>query len=404
METGGCAARIPDNAISRASIIRLKENDMQIETQCVHSGQYKDKATRGMNTPIFTSSSFEYLDREAPLYPRYFNTPNQEAVVQKVCALERAEDGVLFSSGMAAISTTVLAFAGSGDHVVLLDELYGGTHAFATDTFDRFGIRYTFAATDAESVVGAALPETKVIVIESPTNPLLSIIDISRVAEFAKDRGITTVIDNTFATPVNQNPATQGIDVVIHSGTKYLGGHSDLCCGVAVTSGEKAGRIRAMARHLGGSLNAITCYLLERSLKTLALRVRKQSENASRIAWFLVSHDAVLKVNYPGLPDFKGHAIAAAQMSGFGGMLSFELKNTYGPSSAFLRRLKIITPAVSLGGVETLICCPAETSHQKISADERRRIGISDRLLRLSVGIENVRDLIEDLDQALESS
>jgi cystathionine beta-lyase len=381
----------------------LKEKDMQIETQCVHSGRYRDQATGGTNTPIFTSSSFEYLDREETVYPRYFNTPNQEAVVRKICAVERAEDGVLFSSGMAAISTTVLAFAGSGDHVVMLDELYGGTHAFATDTFDRFGIRYSFAGTDAESVAQAALPDTRVIVIESPTNPLLSILDIRRVAEFAKSRGITTVIDNTFATPVNQNPTALGMDVVIHSGTKYLGGHSDLCCGVAVTSAEKAERIRSMARNLGGSLNAITCYLLERSLKTLALRVRKQTENASRIAWYLSSHDAVLKVNYPGLPDFNGHSIAAAQMSGFGGMLSFELKGSCGPPSGFLRRLKVITPALSLGGVETLICCPSETSHQKISAEERKRIGISDRLLRLSVGIENVRDLIEDLEQALGS-
>ena len=377
---------------------------MQIETQCVHSGSYRDKETRGMNTPIFTSSSYEYLDREATIYPRYFNTPNQEAVVRKICALEQAEDGVLFSSGMAAISTTVLAFAGSGDHVVLLDELYGGTHAFATDTFDRFGIRYAFAATDAESVAQAVLPETKVIVIESPTNPLLGILDIRLVAEFAKKHGITTVIDNTFASPVNQNPTTLGIDVVVHSGTKYLGGHSDLCCGVAVTSGEKAKRIRAMARNLGGSLNAITCYLLERSLKTLALRIQRQSENASEIAGFLASHDAVLRVNYPGLPNFKGHAIAKKQMRHFGGMLSFELKDTYGPSSAFLRRLKTITPAISLGGVETLICCPAETSHSKISTEERRRIGISEGLLRLSVGIENSKDLIADLDQALSKS
>ncbi len=374
---------------------------MRKETECVHSGKYRDHATGGTNTPIFTSSAYEYMDREETLYPRYFNTPNQEAVVQKLCALEEAEDGILFSSGMAAISTAVLSLAGSGDHVVMLDELYGGTHAFATDTFDRFGIRYAFAATDADSVAQAVMPETKVIVIESPTNPLLGIIDIRRVADFARGRGIATIIDNTFASPVNQNPIALGIDVVVHSGTKYLGGHSDLCCGAALASAAIVERIRAMGRSLGGSLNAITCYLLERSLKTLALRVERQCANAAKIASFLASHQGVQRVNYPGLHNFKGHLIAKSQMRAFGGMLSFELDGDAKRAAAFLRSLKIITPAVSLGGVETLICSPAQTSHSKISAEERRRIGISDSLLRLSAGIENVDDLIEDIGNAL---
>jgi cystathionine beta-lyase/cystathionine gamma-synthase len=374
---------------------------MRKQTQCVHTGRYRDPSTRGTNTPIFTSSAFEYLDREEALYPRYFNTPNQDAVVKKLCALEGAENGILFSSGMAAISTAVLALAGSGDHVVMLDELYGGTHAFATDTFDRFGIRYSFAATDAAAVARAALPETKVIVIESPTNPLLGILDIRQIAEFARNQGIVTIIDNTFATPLNQTPIALGIDIVVHSGTKYLGGHSDLCCGVVLTSSGLTKRIRAMGRNLGGSLNAITCYLLERSLKTLAIRVDRQSANAGTIARFLSSHGAVRHVNYPGLPDFKGHLIAKSQMSGFGGMLSFELDGNGNDASAFLRRLKLITPAVSLGGVETLICSPAQTSHSKISAEERKRIGVNDSLLRLSVGIENVDDLIDDLGNAL---
>ncbi|MCX5851721.1 MAG: PLP-dependent aspartate aminotransferase family protein [Deltaproteobacteria bacterium] len=373
---------------------------MKKETICVQSGTYHDLATRGVNTPIFTSSSFEYLEREDCPYPRYFNTPNQEAVVRKLCALEGAEDGVLFSSGMAAISTAILACAGATDHVVMLDALYGGTHAFATDTFDRFGIRYSFVATNADAVAQALTPGTKAIVIESPTNPLLRIIDIRRVAEVAKRRGITTIFDNTFATPINQTPLALGIDVVVHSGTKYMGGHSDLCCGVVLTSKERAGQIRAMARHLGGSLNATTCYLLERSLKTLALRVERQTCNALRIAEFLAGHNAVRNVNYPGLPGFIGHKIASTQMTGFGAMLSFEL-NQGVRQADFLHRLQIIRPAVSLGGVETLICAPAETSHAKISADERRRIGVTDDLLRLSVGIENVDDLINDLKQAL---
>jgi cystathionine beta-lyase/cystathionine gamma-synthase len=374
---------------------------MRKQTQCVHEGRYRDPFTRGTNTPIFTSSAYEYLDREEVLYPRYFNTPNQDAVVTKLCALEGAESGILFSSGMAAVSTAVLALAGSGDHVVMLDELYGGTHAFATDTFHHFGIRFSFAATDADSVARAALPETKVIIIESPTNPLLSVLDIRKIADFARRRGIVTVIDNTFATPVNQTPIALGIDVVVHSGTKYLGGHSDLCCGVALASSGLTQRIRAMGRSLGGSLNALTCYLLERSLKTLAIRVERQTSNAAIIARFLSAHGAVRRVNYPGLPDFPGHSIAKSQMSGFGGMLSFELDGDGSAVSAFLKRLKIITPAVSLGGVETLICSPSQTSHAKISAEERRRIGISDSLLRLSVGIENVDDLTEDLEKAL---
>ena len=374
---------------------------MKKATQCVHSGGFRDPMTRGINTPIFTSSAYEYLDREDCPYPRYFNTPNLDAVVNKVCALEGAEDGVLFSSGMAAISTSILAFAGSGDHVVMMDELYGGTHAFATDEFDRLRIAYTFAATDAESICSAATEKTTVIVIESPTNPFLGVIDIRKVARFARDRGITTVMDNTFATPVNQNPLELGIDVVVHSGTKYLGGHSDLCCGVAVTSAERAKRVRALARHLGGSLDAMACYLLERSLKTLALRMERQSENALRVAVALQRHPAVTRVNYPGLPDFPGHDLAKSQMKAYGGMLSFEVRNGQGDPSGFLRRLRMIKPALSLGGVETTICCPAVTSHAKISAEEQQRIGITDRLMRLSVGIEHSDDITSDLDQAL---
>jgi cystathionine beta-lyase len=327
---------------------------MYNETKCVHSGKYRDSTVRGVTSPIFTSSSYEYLGREESPYPRYFNLPNQEAVVQKLCALEGAESGVLFSSGMAAISTSVLAFAHAGDHVVLLDALYGGTHAFATDTFDRLGISYAFAATDADSIAEALRPETKVMVLESPTNPLLGVLDIRRVADIARSRNITTIMDNTFATPINQNPLALGMDVVVNSGTKYLGGHSDLCCGVAVASVEKAEAIRSLACHLGGSLNAITCYLLERSLKTLALRVERQSHNAGTIAEFLASHKAVGRVNYPGLPGFKGHEIAKTQMKGFGGMLSFELDEALAPAF-FLRSLRLITPALSLGGVETLI-------------------------------------------------
>jgi cystathionine beta-lyase/cystathionine gamma-synthase len=375
---------------------------MKKETQCVHSGTYYDMVTRGVNTPIFTSSAFDYLDREDTPYPRYFNTPNQDAVVQKLSILEEAEDGVLFSSGMAAISTTILAFASTGDHVIMLDDLYGGSHAFATDEFQRFGIDYTFTATDADSVCKAIKKNTKLVVIESPTNPLLNVIDIRKIAEFAKKNGLVSIIDNTFATPINQNPIRMGIDIVIHSGTKYLGGHSDICCGFAVTTKEKTKRIRGLARHLGGSLNAMMCYLLERSLKTLAIRVQRQNENAQRIAEFLDHHPSVRRTNYPGLSKFAGYEISKNQMDGFGAMLSFEPDEAKVNATRFVKRLRLIKPAVSLGGLDTTICSPAVTSHSKISSAERKRIGITDSLLRLSVGIEQIEDLIGDIKKALE--
>ncbi|MDJ0669182.1 MAG: PLP-dependent aspartate aminotransferase family protein [Desulfobacterales bacterium] len=377
---------------------------MHTDTQCVHSGSYFEATTGGINTPIFTSSAYDYLNREDPPYPRYFNTVNQDVVVKKVCALEAAEDGVLFSSGMAAMSTAILAFAGSGDHVVLMDELYGGTHAFVTDAFEHLGIDYTFAQTSVAAITAAVTDRTRVVVIESPTNPLLGVVDIAGVAEMARARGITTIIDNTFASPINQKPATMGIDIVVHSGTKYMGGHSDLCCGIAVTTGDKAQTIRHMARHLGGSLNAMTCYLLERSLKTLALRVRQQTANAGRMAAFLAASPAVTEVFYPGLEETPGHAIARTQMTGFGAMLSFELDAAKVSTDTFLRSLALIRPAVSLGGVETTICAPAKTSHVKMSPEERKRIGVNDELLRLSVGIEDAEDLIGDIQGALEQA
>jgi cystathionine beta-lyase len=374
---------------------------MKKETQCVHSGAIKDVMHGGVNSPIFTSTAFNYLDREQLSYPRYFNTPNQTAVVAKVCALEGAEDGALFSSGMAAISTAILSFADSGDHVVMMDELYGGTHALATSEFPRFGIGCSFAATDADSVCKAINGKTRVVVIESPTNPLLSVIDMRKIAEFCKARDIVTIMDNTFATPLYQNPIKFGIDVVVHSGTKYLGGHSDICCGVAVTTREKAERIRFLARNLGGSLNAATCSLLERSMMTLAVRVERQTENAGRIARHLEMHDKVRRVNYPGLTNSAYNELARSQMTGFGAMLSFELDGANADADRFVRALKLIKPAVSLGGIESTICAPAVTSHAKMSAEERRRIGVSDSLLRLSVGIEQIDDLIEDIEQAM---
>ena len=373
---------------------------MSKDTACVQAGTYRDVTEGGVNTPIFTSSAFDYADRGEIRYPRYFNTPNQRAVEDKMCALEDAEAAILFSSGMAAISTVLLSELNPGDHVVLLDALYGGTHAFAADALDHLGVRSTYVATEVRAIEDALTPATKAIVVESPTNPLMEIIDLRKVGALGKARGVTTVIDNTFATPINQTPINLGIDVVVHSGTKYLGGHSDLCCGVALTSTERARKIRAFACHLGGSLDATASYLLERSLKTLALRVQRQSENAQRIAGFLESDERVTQVYYPGLRAFPGHAIAAGQMSGFGGVLSFELQSDI-DVGRFLGRLDLIRVAVSFGGVETMISSPAETSHHRMSSEERLRIGVTPSLLRLSAGIEDPDDVISDLNEAL---
>ncbi|MEW6586540.1 MAG: PLP-dependent aspartate aminotransferase family protein [Nitrospirota bacterium] len=374
---------------------------MHIDTKCVHSGGYPDNQFKGINTPIFISSSHEYLDTEARLYQRYFNTPNQEAVVKKLCALEGAEDGIVFSSGMAAISTTLLAMLKSGDHAVVQDEIYGGSHSFAEEYFSRSGITFTLCGKDAGEIEEAVRPETRLIYIESPTNPLLGLVDLSAVAEIGRRKNIVTVIDNTFATPINQNPLRFGIDVVVHSGTKYLGGHSDLYCGAVLTRKDLAANIRKTATGLGGSLNAMSCYLLERSLKTLALRVGRQTENAFTLARFLQEHSNVAGVKYPGLENHPGHATARSQMTGYGAMLSFETKDMTGQD--FMKRLKLIKPALSLGGIESTVCDPATTSHAKVSAEIKKRIGVSDNLLRLSVGIENPGDLIEDIRQALEN-
>jgi cystathionine beta-lyase len=374
---------------------------MRKDTQCVHSGTRIDRDTRGLNTPIYTSSSFEYLDVPANVYPRYFNTPNQKSLIGKLCALENAEDGMIFSSGMAAISTSILTFVSSGDHVVLQKDIYGGTHHFVTAEFDRFGIQYTFVSNDAEEIEKAVQKNTNIIYIETPSNPLLLITDIKATARIAKANNALSVIDNTFASPINQNPLDLGIDIVAHSGTKYLGGHSDLCCGAVLARKELISKIWSAAANFGGSLNAITCYLLERSIKTLSVRIGKQNQNAGIVAEYLQKDARIQNVYYPGLENHPGHDLAGNQMKGFGGMLAFELDSQAPDPERFLKNLKLITPALSLGGVETIICSPATTSHQKISAAERAELGITDGLLRLSVGIEDANDIIADIDRAL---
>src|SRR6267154_1440427 len=363
-------------------------------TQSVHTGSVGDPVYGGLVNPIYTSSAYDY-DQEI-LYPRYFNTPNQKAVVEKVAALENAEDGLLFSSGMAAIMTSMFAMLKQGDHVLFQSDLYGGTHHAAIHELERYGIQHAMVdVADLKKFERAILQNTKVIFIETPSNPLLRITDIAAVATMAKRHKIVTIIDNTFASPVNQNPIDLGIDIVTHSGTKYIGGHSAFCCGVAVTSRRLTDKIRTSAFHFGGNLDAHTAYLVERSLKTMVLRVQQQNKNAMALAMYLEKESKVNAVYYPGLKSNPGYAIAKKQMpGGFGGMLSFEIK---GSPEKFLKKLKIIRKAISLGGVESSIAQPVKTSHAKLTAKERKTAGISDKLLRFSVGIEEVKDLINDI-------
>ncbi len=375
--------------------------NLKSESLAVHAGTRFDGETKGTNTPIYTSTSYGYLDTESPVYPRYFNTVNQKALAEKIAALEKTGDGIIFSSGMAAVTTTLLAFLRKGDHVVFQKGLYGGTFNWVMNGLERFGIEFSIVEDNLpQSFEKAIRKNSKIIYIETPSNPLLRITDIEAVAELARNHGVLSIIDNTFASPVNQNPVELGIDLVLHSATKYLGGHSDICAGVTVGSKSLIEKIRSTGLNFGGSLNALMCHLLERSIKTLFVRVEKQNKNAGEIARYLSKHPRVGKVYYPGLENSEGFEIAKKQMKGFGGMLSFELAGRN--ITKFQRQLKLIKPSVSLGGVETIICAPALTSHRHLSVEARRKEGIADRLLRLSVGIEHVDDIIADLKQALE--
>lgn len=373
---------------------------MKKSTQSVRAGVRRDKNMGGLNTPLISSSAIEYLDDSEVRYPRYFNTLNHDVVAEKMNALECAEAGLVTSSGMAAISAIFFGLLGTGSHVVMTEGLYGGTHSLIVNELNRFGISYSFAACDLKSIEEASGSDTRMIFVESPSNPLMTVVDLAAVAALAKKKGIYTVIDNTFASPILQNPLVHGFDLVMHSGTKYLGGHSDLCCGTVNGVAELIEHVRDHAISYGGCLNAQDCFLLERSLKTLELRVTRQSDNAGVIAGYLDKNEHIKKVYYPGLVNHPGHDIAARQMQGFGGMLSFELADDIDPLT-YLRRLEMVNCAVSLGGVETTICQPVATSHQKVSEEERQRLGITAALLRLSVGIEDAEDIIADLLQAL---
>ncbi|MCC7377312.1 MAG: PLP-dependent transferase [Verrucomicrobiales bacterium] len=371
------------------------------ETVCVHAGTHQDPVSGGVCTPIYSSSAYVHPHPQGEnVYQRYFNTPNQRAVAAKLAALENGEAALVFGSGMAAISTVLLSFLGPNDHAVFQADLYGGTHHLVSSDLTRFGIGVSYART-LDEFRSAITARTRLIYVESPSNPLLRCVDLAGIGELGRKRKLVTVVDNTFATPVNQMPLKLGFEVVVHSGTKYLNGHSDMNCGAAIGSAAAIRRIRETAMNLGGSLDALACSQLERGLKTLALRVRQHNANAAGLAAFLSEHPAVLQVNYPGLPGHPDHAVASRQMRGFGGMLSFELRDARRVKQV-LRRFQVVTPALSLGGIESLICVPAQTSHVKLSAAERASLGIRDGLMRVSVGIEAVDDLIEDFSFALQ--
>ena len=372
------------------------------ETLCVHEGQIKDPLYNGAVSPLYMATAYSYM--KGDMYPRYFNTPNQVGLSKKISALEKSEESLIFGSGMAAISTSLLAFLSSGDHVIFQSDLYGGTRNFATEHLNAYGIEFSFAdSTSLNDFETKIKDNTKVIYLESPSNLLMKIIDLKGIAELSKDNSIITMIDNTFASPVNQNPILLGIDIVIHSATKYLGGHSDILAGSVSSSKKNIESVFRVGKSLGGNLSDYTVWLLERSLKTLYVRVEKQNTNANEIANFLQNHECINKVFYPGLKNSAFYDLAKNQMKDFTGMLSFEIDNNIS-RQIFEKNLNLIQPAISLAGVESTINVPYLTSHKWLSKEEKIKQGITENLIRFSVGIEDVDDLKRDLNQAFKKA
>ena len=368
-------------------------------TKCVHSGNLIDEKYHGNISPLYPSITYDFI--KSDVYPRYFNSPNQIGVAKKISDLENAELSLLFGSGLGAISSSMFSFLKKGDHVILQDSLYGGTINFVNTEFNKFGIEYSYVdINDTGKLNSSVKKKSKIIYIESPSNPLLNITNLIEISDFAKSNSLISMIDNTFASPINQNPLDFGIDLVIHSATKYLGGHSDILAGSVSGKSSYIDKIKNSGLNFGANISEYSAWLLERSIKTLSLRVNSQNNNALKIAKFLTSNNKVEKVYYPGLKSHKNHDIAKKQMYGFGGMLSFELKANIDPIK-FVQDLKIIKPTMSLAGVESTITSPALSSHKKMDPEIRRALGISDNLLRFSVGIENFEDLVLDLDKSL---
>ena len=370
-------------------------------TLCVHAGSLVDEQHKGAISPLYPSTSYAFNDVEIGQYPRYFNTPNQRGLAEKIATLEGAEAGLIFSSGMAAVSTALLSHLKSGDHVIFQDDLYGGTRNFVKHEFPKYGIEFSFTkGTQIADFENEINKNTKGIYVETPSNPTLKIIDLKGVADLAKKAGVWTMIDNTFASPVNQNPIAQGIEIVIHSATKYLGGHSDISAGAVLGTKKAIETVFQSAKNLGGNLSEYTVWLLERSIKTLFLRVHAQNENAQGMAEFLVRQDWVEKVYYPGLHTHPDHHLAKKQMKGFGGMLSFDLAEGI-DCKTFLTHLSLVKPTMSLAGIESTALSPRLTSHALLTEEERIAQGITPQMVRFSLGIEALEDLQADLVNAI---
>jgi cystathionine beta-lyase/cystathionine gamma-synthase len=376
-----------------------------IETRLIHAGEPESRINGAVILPIFQSAMFEYAGESSYhdiKYIRLNNTPNHSAVHKKLAALENAEAALVTASGMAAISTALFTVLSAGDHLLLQDCLYGGTHDLVTRDFAGFGLSYDFInGDDPDSWKAKLRKNTKAIYVETMTNPLLQVSDLKAVVEFARANNLVSMIDNTFASPMNFRPPEHGFDLSLHSGTKYLNGHSDIVAGACIGRADLIEKITHKLNHLGGSMDPHAVFLLHRGMKTLALRVRYQNESALKVAQFLEGHPAISQVNYPGLESHPRHARARDLFDGFGGVLSFEVKGGVEKAEAFIQQTTIPIIAPSLGGIETLITRPATTSHSGMSRADRERTGITDSLIRVSVGIEATEDLLEDFDQAL---
>ena len=376
---------------------------MKFATRLIHNGHEYDPATGALSVPICQASTFR---QESPEhfgkydYSRSGN-PTREALEDAVAQLENGRHGYAFASGMAAISSTLLLFS-PGDHLVVCEDVYGGTYRVLTSLFARLGITCTFVdAADLGAFASAIRPETKAFLLETPSNPLMKITDLKGAAELARSRGILTIVDNTFMTPYLQRPLELGCDIVLHSGTKFLNGHSDVLCGFAVVNDETLGkRLRFVQNAFGAVLGPQDSWLVLRGLKTLKIRMEESQKSAVAIADWLAQQSRVERVYYPGLPDHPGHAIHAAQASGPGAVLSFSL-TTYELTRRLLENSEVCAFAVSLGGVESILSYPVRMSHAAVPKEERDRKGITETLVRLSVGLEDAEDLIADLDQAI---
>ena len=377
----------------------------RIETKLIHAGEPEPRVMGAVSLPIFQTAMFEYAGEGSYHDIRYIrmnNSPNHVALHRKLSALENAEAGLVAASGMAAITTSLLTILSTGDHLLAQNCLYGGTHDFLTKDFASFGIEFDFIdGSDPDSWKSKLRPNTKAMYVEAMSNPLLQVSDLKAAAAFAKEHGLVSLIDNTFASPINFRPAEWGFDVSLHSCTKYLNGHSDIVGGACIGRADLIEKITHKLNHLGGSMDPHAAFLLYRGMKTLALRVKHQNESAMKVAQFLEGQAAVETVNYPGLESHPGYNLAREFFDGFSGMLSFEIKGGVDSAERFMRRAKLPIVAPSLGGVETLITRPATTSHAGMSAEDRARLGITDSLIRVSIGIEATEDIIEDFDQAL---